>query len=778
MIPLSVPNISGNEWQYVKQCLDSGWISSAGSFVTSFEDSIASYTGAKYAVACMNGTAGLHVALTLSDVTEGDYIIAPNLTFVATLNSASYCGAEPILIDVDPHTWQIDLSLVQEFLEEHAEVRDGNCVLKSDGRCIRAIIPVHVLGNIGDIDSVLKLADKYHISVVEDACESLGSTYNEKHSGTFGKFGVLSFNGNKIISTGGGGMILTDDQNLARRAAHLTTQAKLYSHEYDHDQIGYNYRLVNVLAAIGVAQMERIGEVLERNAQREAYYREKLAEISEFQFQTVEENVNPNCWLFTLRTRNMRALLEHLCKRDIQARPFWKPMSQLAMFKDCHYINRADSSAQIYSEAISLPSSGMITDQELEEVVDAISEFFNKPRAAKKRIENGKLEDKTNPVHWNVQLFELNYDHREADAAKKVIDSRWITMGDQTIRFESNFAELLRNRVGCTAVSSCTAALHTALLALEIGHGDEVIIPALTFVADANVVKIVGATPVPADSTSLEDWNMSVESIERNITERTKAVMIVHYAGYPCDMDPILALVKKRNLKLIEDVAHAPGATYKGQPCGTFGDFGCFSFFTNKNLSIGEGGMLTASSRELQQKAGFFRSQGMTSQTLDRHKGHHSGYDVVVSGLNYRMDEIRAAIGLIQLEKLPAGNKRRKEIVSEYHKAMRDLSTVTVPFLHTENCEPAYHIYPVLLPSGAKRELIVDHLRNKGIQTSIHYLSFRGFSVFQEERFPETPIADEVSARVLTLPLFPTMTNEQVTLVVDGLREALQLYPS
>src|SRR5690606_3620906 len=266
MIPLSIPKIEGNEAKYVQDCLTTGWISSAGSYVNQFEEMIAKYAGAKYGVACMNGTAGLHIAQILLGVSENDHVIAPNITFIATLNAIKYTGATPILIDVDADDWQMDLDLLENYLQQQTEIRTLNgqssTFDKSTGKRVRAIMPVHVLGNMGDMDSMVAIAKTYHLDIIEDSTEALGSTFNDKHAGTFGKLGVFSFNGNKIISTGGGGVIVTDDEELAKKAKHLTTQAKVSAMDYIHDEIGYNYRLVNVLAAIGVAQMETFPDLL------------------------------------------------------------------------------------------------------------------------------------------------------------------------------------------------------------------------------------------------------------------------------------------------------------------------------------------------------------------------------------------------------------------------------------------------------------------------------------------------------------------------------------
>lgn len=380
MIPLSIPKIEGNESKYVQDCLTTGWISSAGSYVNQFEEMIANYAGAKYGVACMNGTVGLHIAQILLGVSANDHVIAPNITFIATLNAIKYTGATPILIDVDADNWQMDLNLLEDYLKNQTELRATETGTFSfditTQKRVRAIMPVHVLGNMGDMNRMLAIAKTYHLEIIEDSTEALGSTFEGKHAGTFGKLGVFSFNGNKIISTGGGGVIVTDDEDLAKKAKHLTTQAKVSALDYIHDEIGYNYRLVNVLAAIGVAQMETFPQILEDKKAMDAFYREQLKGVGDIKFQEIPEGTDPNCWLFTFSTSRMRELLEYLNENGVQSRPFWMPMNQLEMFKDNIYINTSDVSASVYADSISIPSSAGITQEQLETVVKTIKAFY------------------------------------------------------------------------------------------------------------------------------------------------------------------------------------------------------------------------------------------------------------------------------------------------------------------------------------------------------------------------------------------------------------------
>jgi dTDP-4-amino-4,6-dideoxygalactose transaminase len=376
---------------------------------------------------------------------------------------------------------------------------------------------------------------------------------------------------------------------------------------------------------------------------------------------------------------------------------------------------------------------------------------------------------------WDIQLFKLNYDERESAAVSDVLASGWIAMGERVVNFENEFESFLGSDTKCLSVSNGTAALHMALLALEVGAGDEVIIPSLTFVADVNTVLLAGAKPVLSDCASLDDWNVSAAEIERLITPETKAVMIVHYAGFPCtDTAEIAALCSRRNIGLIEDVAHAPGASISGKVCGTWGDVGCFSFFANKNLSIGEGGMVSTTDDRLYEKLRSLRSHGMTALTLDRHKGRSVSYDVVAPGLNYRIDEMRGAIGSVQLDKLPTSNDARAILTNRYIANLMG-TEISIPFCdQPEFTKSAYHILPVLLPSGTDRLAVINFLKAKRIQTSIHYPPFWNFTAFKGQ-FVKTdcPITAEICDRQLTLPLFPTMTVEEVDLVTCALKEAL-----
>ncbi len=375
-------------------------------------------------------------------------------------------------------------------------------------------------------------------------------------------------------------------------------------------------------------------------------------------------------------------------------------------------------------------------------------------------------------MDWRIPLSDIDFDDTEALAVQDVIKSRWLTMGKVTQQFESAFADYTLTK-HAIAVTNATAAIHLACLVLGIGPGDEVIVPSLTFVATANAVRYVGATPVFADIISTENLNISPAAINLLITARTRAIIVMHYAGYPCDMPAILSIAKQHGLFVIEDAAHAVGSKLNGRKLGTLGDIGCFSFFSNKNMTTGEGGMLTTDKDDLAQKLSRLRSHGMTSLTWDRHKGHAWSYDVVDLGYNYRIDEIRAALGLAQLAKVEKNNERRRHLSQLYRSELQELiSQVSIPFQNHEGKTSA-HIMPILLPKGTDREQFMGSMKEQGIQTSFHYPPVHTFTAYQSDTKWNLPVTEEVASREVTLPLFPTMTAEDVDEVVSAVCASL-----
>lgn len=358
-IPLHRPVFEGNERQYLIDCIDSNFVSSVGAKVTEFEQQIAAFTGAKYAVATVNGTAALHVALQLVGVQQGDEVITQALTFIATCNALSYAGAHPVFVDVDRDTLGMSPAALRKFFVQHAELRDGRAFNKTTGRRLAACVPMHTFGLPCRIEEIVAVCDAYSIAVVEDAAESLGSYVGARHTGTFGKLATLSFNGNKVITTGGGGMIITNDAALATHAKHLTTTAKVpHPFEFVHDEVGYNYRLPNLNAALGCAQMERLPEFLAVKADVARRYAEFFDSLG-ITFMRAPAGTTGNHWLNAIVLDSVKerdAFLEFTNSRGVMTRPIWRLMSRLAMFSHCQHDGLANS-LWLEDRVVNIPSS-------------------------------------------------------------------------------------------------------------------------------------------------------------------------------------------------------------------------------------------------------------------------------------------------------------------------------------------------------------------------------------------------------------------------------------
>lgn len=362
---------------------------------------------------------------------------------------------------------------------------------------------------------------------------------------------------------------------------------------------------------------------------------------------------------------------------------------------------------------------------------------------------------------WRIPLSDLDLGDEEEAAVVRVVRSQWLTAGAEVKAFEEEFARLL-GADDAVALANCTAALQLACVALGVGPGVEVIAPTLTMVATANAVVLAGGTPVFADSIGPDDLTIDPADVERRITPRTKGVICVHYGGYPCRLEELLEVCARHDLFLIEDVAHAPGGRWNGGMLGTFGQIGCFSFFGNKNLTTGEGGMAVARDADLSERIRLLRSHGMTSLSWDRFTGHATDYDVVQPGFNYRMAELPAALGRVQLKKLEANNVRRNDLLERYRWRLSDIDGIEVPFTGRSGVA---HIAVAIVDQPSQRDGLREALRDAGIQTSLHYPPVHLFGHYRSRygyRPGDLPVTEDLSSRLVTLPLYPTMYPEQV----------------
>ncbi len=374
---------------------------------------------------------------------------------------------------------------------------------------------------------------------------------------------------------------------------------------------------------------------------------------------------------------------------------------------------------------------------------------------------------------WKVPLSRLSFSHEDERALTDTLRSGWWTYGPVSRGLETQFADFVGVR-HALAVSSGTAALHLACLALGVEKGDEVVTPSLTFVAAANVLLHAGAHLRFADVQSLERPFVSAETIERALTPGTRGLCVMHYGGFPCAMDEIMDLAKARGLWVIEDAAHSPGAAWRGIRCGAWGDVGCFSFFGNKNITCAEGGMVVTRSDEIAERLRALRSHGMTSLTWDRYRGHQFSYDVTIPGFNYRMDDLRAALLSVQLLSLERVNRLRKERIGWYRELLSGDSHWIIPFVGYEG-QPAYHLFAIVLDEGISRNTVMSKMMQRGIQTSIHYPPVHQFTFFRKllPGSSDLMVTEALGKRLLTLPLFPGLTREEVELVCAALRESV-----
>lgn len=373
---------------------------------------------------------------------------------------------------------------------------------------------------------------------------------------------------------------------------------------------------------------------------------------------------------------------------------------------------------------------------------------------------------------YKIPLFDLNFDAEEETAVIETLRSKWISIGPKTSEFEERFAQMLQTKYA-VALSNCTVALHLAMKLLDIKPDDEVICPSLTFVATVNAIRYVDAIPVFADIKSFDDLTIDPSDIKAKITKKTKAIVVMHYGGFACDMDSIMNLANEHGLKVIEDACHGPLSEYRGKKLGTIGDMGCFSFFSNKNISTGEGGMLITNNPGYFEKAKLLRSHGMTSLSYERAKGHSTSYDVVDLGYNYRMDDIRAAIGIVQLSKLQSDLLKRAELRNYYLEKLEGHKSIIIPFKEQKYLSSNY-IFAVLLNNSTTklRDRIRRKLAEAGIQTSVHYPAVHRFSIYQRYSL-KLPKTEYASDNLITLPLFFKLDKSQIDFIVNHLCECL-----
>lgn len=379
-IPLSVPNLKGKELEYLTHAVETEWVSTGGPYVNDFEIKIAEYAKCKGAVSCQNGTSGLHIALEVCGVTEDDEVIVPTLTFIAAVNPVKYIGADPIFMDCDD-SLTMDVNKLKDFCETECSFLDGKLINNLTKKHIKALIVVHVFGNMADMEEIIEVANKYNLKVIEDATEAIGTyyiggKYKGKHAGTIGDIGVYSFNGNKIMTTGGGGMIVSDNEEILRRAKHLTTQAKSDELYYTHDEIGYNYRMTNLQAALGLAQLEQLEDFIKVKKDNYDFYKNEVQKITGLRILDFKESIRPNYWFYALYieqgyTLNRDQIIKYLASKKIQARPIWGLISDQKPYKDSQTY-KIDKAKQYLDKVVNIPCSSNLSREDVSYVIECL----------------------------------------------------------------------------------------------------------------------------------------------------------------------------------------------------------------------------------------------------------------------------------------------------------------------------------------------------------------------------------------------------------------------
>jgi dTDP-4-amino-4,6-dideoxygalactose transaminase len=789
---LSPPHMSGNEVTYIHDAFVTNWISPIGPNVDGFESDISDYLGVKAAAALSSGTAAIHLALLLLGVGEGDYVLCSSFTFSASVNPVCYLKAIPILIDCEMETWNMDPELLREGIVD---------TLKKTGKKPKAIILVHLYGMPARIAEIFRIAEEFEIPVIEDAAEALGSSYHNRPVGTFGEFGVLSFNGNKIITTSGGGALVSNRPELIARARFLATQARDDAPHYQHSEVGYNYRMSNIVAGIGRGQMMVLSERLRQRRLNNKIYKDLLSDIKGLSFQNELPGLLSNFWLTTviiqpeladgITREDVRLALE---EENIEARPLWKPMHMQPVFSAVpRYEN--GTSESLFTYGLCLPSGSSLEPGDLLRVVNIVRKSMHYQEVDSEHLSSSA------PDRINIPFSPPRMDDKIVHEVGRTLLSGWITTGPKTGEFEQKITKFCGNKV-TVCVSSATAGLELVLKWFGVGSGDEVILPSYTYCATGNVVLRCGAVPVLVDVN--RECLIDVEEIRKHITERTKVIIPVDFGGLPCDYDEIVSLVKEPGIRglfrasgtqqeklgrilILADAAHSFGAVYKGKKSGVLADITVFSFHAVKNLTTAEGGAIALhlrppfDNKELYQ---YLRTYSLHGQTKDALLKSHDGgwkYDVIIPGLKANMTDVLATIGLVELERYESETLiKLRHVFGLYDELLGKYSWAELPVYRTKTKTSSYHIYHLRIKGVSEngRDSIIQECHRKGVMVNVHFIPLSMFTAYKSAGYSidETPEAYNLYAREISLPVFYDISDEQISYVSVTVAEAVEKY--
>ncbi|HUS87735.1 MAG TPA: aminotransferase class I/II-fold pyridoxal phosphate-dependent enzyme [Bacteroidales bacterium] len=786
---LSPPHMSGEEMRYIQDAFDTNWIAPAGPNIEGFEQELAKFTNCGYVAALSSGTSAIHLALIILGIKRGDRVLCSSFTFSASVNPVVYCNATPVLIDSESVSWNIDPRLLEKAIIES---------LKDDIKP-KAILVTHLYGMPAKIDEIKAISKMYQIPVIEDAAEALGATYKGQHVGTFGDIGILSFNGNKIITTSGGGAMISNDKEIIQRAKFLSTQARDEAPHYQHSEIGYNYRMSNIVAGIGRGQLEVIDERVKMRRELNTFYRIQLQDVPGIFFQTEGKDQKSNFWLTTILvdpdktngvTRN--DLMEELDKENIETRPLWKPMHLQPVFQNYPSYENGNSE-HLFNIGLCLPSGTNMSDDDKKKIVGIIRKKLG--------YEEIKWPQRSKQV-LKVPFSPPRMDAHVVRSVEKTLLSGWITTGPKTREFEAKLSEYCNN-TEALGVSSATIGLEMALRWYGIKKGDEVIIPAYTYCATGNVVLRCGAKPVFVD-INRDDMLMNMEEVRRKITSRTKAIIPVDFAGLPCDYLTLKQIINSNELKkifrpgnviqeklnrvlIISDAAHSMGAAYYGKKTGSLCDITVFSFHAVKNLTTAEGGAVLFNlpepfdNRKLYDYFRTFSLHGQTKDALSKTVYGGWKYDVIVPGIKANMTDVLAAIGIVEISRYENDTLvKLKHVFNLYDSLLSSYSWAELPIHSDKKRISAYHIYALRIKGidESVRDKIINFCHENHVYVNVHFQPLQLHTAYKELGYDvaEVPVSYDSYAREISLPRFYNITDEQIHKVIEVLAEAVSKY--
>ena len=737
--------------EYVADVLNQNRLSH-GKYLRKFEEDFARIHNVDFALTCSSGTDALRIALACLKETEnwedGDEILVPAITFIATSNTIIQNNLKPVFVDIEKDYYCIDPGKIEEKITSRT----------------KAIIPVHLFGLPCDMEAIMRIAKKHNLKIIEDSCECMFVRHKNKFVGTFGDFACFSTYACHIITTGVGGIITTNNSKNAIIAKSLINHGrdsiylnidddkgvdreklfKIVEKRFKFERLGYSSRLTELEGAVGLAQLEKKDEFIKKRQENAGYFVEKLSKFSNcLQLPKIRPETEHAFMMFPIVVKNIKKeeIVNFLEENNIETRDMMPLINQpiyLKMFGDIE--DDYPVAKNINENGFYIGCQPQLTEEEKEYIIKKFEEFFDSKKGAE-----------------TVVQIEPWIGKEEAEQVREAVESTFVTEWKKTEEFEKKFSELTGSK-HCIAYCNGTMSLFAALKLLGIGRGDEVIVPDITFIASANAVLLAGAIPVFVD-VDRETFQINPVKIEEKITSRTKAIMPVHLYGQSCDMEAIMRIAKKYDLKVIEDAAQAVGVKFNGKHVGTFGDFGSFSFYGNKTITTGEGGMLLTNDDKLAEEAYAFKNHGRAKKGIFLHEK---------IGFNFSFTEMQAALGLAQLSKLERIKNKKEDIRKHYQKGLSDIPEIKFSS-GNPRCQAVFWFTNIFVPDaeGLQQHLLKNKIQTRRIFYPLHLQPCYSFMNIKEN-FPDS---EYVYKHGLSLPSSATINSEQLAKIVKSIRE-------